>query len=498
MTPRVGRISGWLLLAVLAVWLPAAALAQTFNSGSTGAQGAFPPTGTDAPPAGTTQYWLHLEDGKLWYWPSNTSITLPGAPAGGFRDGVLNFTTFNVPNGVTMYVAKNATNTPVTILTTGNATIAGTIELSGANAAGYGRPGAGGPGGFDGGAGGDGLTTSNGGAGLGPGGGGGGTGSSCAGAGAGFGAIGTSGNYSGSCTNGSGGPTYGSSLLRPMVGGSGGGGGSGNIGGTQGGGGGGGGGAILIASSGTITLSGNPAIRANGGQGASGGAGGGGGSGGAIRLIAPTIAGTGNLLAQPGGGSYYGGQGGNGRIRLEATTLSFTGSTTPLTVTSLPQPVFPSTGQPTLTVTSIGGMSVPANPVGSVLAAPDVQLPVGTGNPIAVVLTASNVPIGTTVQLTAAPQSGNRTTASCALLDGSQASSSCTASISIVLTQTNILTASAVFPLVASAGEGPIYAEGEEVKWVRVASTLGGPSTVTYITATGKEVPATALASRAP
>ena len=106
--------------------------------------------------------------------------------------------------------------------------------------------------------------------------------------------------------------------------------------------------------------------------------------------------------------------------------------------------------------------------------------------------------MGTTVQLTAAPQSGNRTTASCALLDGSQASSSCTASISIVLTQTNILTASAVFPLVASAGDGPIYAEGEEVKWVRVASTLGGPSTVTYITATGKEVPATALASRAP
>jgi len=62
----------------------------------------------------------------------------------------------------------------------------------------------------------------------------------------------------------------------------------------------------------------------------------------------------------------------------------------------------------------------------------------------------------------------------------------------------NSIAASAVFPLVASAGEGPVYAEGEEVKWVRVASTLGAPSTVTYITVTGKEVPATALASRAP
>ncbi len=59
-----------------------------------------------------------------------------------------------------------------------------------------------------------------------------------------------------------------------------------------------------------------------------------------------------------------------------------------------------------------------------------------------------------------------------------------------------VLTASATFPLVASAGSGPIYAEGEEGKWVRVASALGGPSTVTYITASGKEVPATALASR--
>ena len=47
-------------------------------------------------------------------------------------------------------------------------------------------------------------------------------------------------------------------------------------------------------------------------------------------------------------------------------------------------------------------------------------------------------------------------------------------------------------------GDFANYAEGEEVKWVRVAGTLGGPSTVTYITATGKEVPATALAVRMP
>jgi hypothetical protein len=41
---------------------------------------------------------------------------------------------------------------------------------------------------------------------------------------------------------------------------------------------------------------------------------------------------------------------------------------------------------------------------------------------------------------------------------------------------------------VASAGEGPVYAEGEEVTHVRVAAVFGGPSSVTYITASGREI----------
>ena len=114
------------------------------------------------------------------------------------------------------------------------------------------------------------------------------------------------------CTtcNGTAGSSYGSALLRPIVGGSGGGGASGTVGIATGGGGGGGGGAILIASSGTITINGNPAIRANGGTGYDGGwatPAGGSGSGGAIRLIAPTIAGSGTLSAQPGSATAYGG-----------------------------------------------------------------------------------------------------------------------------------------------------------------------------------------------
>jgi hypothetical protein len=35
----------------------------------------------------------------------------------------------------------------------------------------------------------------------------------------------------------------------------------------------------------------------------------------------------------------------------------------------------------------------------------------------------------------------------------------------------------------------PLYAEGEKVERVRVASVLGGPSSVFLITESGKEVP---------
>jgi hypothetical protein len=116
------------------------------------------------------------------------------------------------------------------------------------------------------------------------------------------------------------------------------------------------------------------------------------------------------------------------------------------------------------------------------------MLPVGTANPVAVGVTAANVPLGTTVQVSATPQSGARTTATCTLLDGQPAASSCTAYIAIALAQTNVLTASATFPLLADAGGGPVYAGGEEVRWVRVAGVLGGASTVTYVTASGREV----------
>jgi hypothetical protein len=175
---------------------------------------------------------------------------------------------------------------------------------------------------------------------------------------------------------------------------------------------------------------------------------------------------------------------------VEAGTLTYNGSTFPASTTSLPQAVFPPSGNPSLVIASVGGLAAPATPVGSILAAPDILLPVGTTNPVPVTLTASNIPLGTTIQVTATPQSGTPTSAISTGLSGTLASSTATATLSLSLTQVSVLTATAIFPLVASAGSGPIYAEGEEVKWVRVASTLGGASRVVFITASGKEVPA--------
>lgn len=410
-------------------------------------------------------------------------------------NGVFNFTTITVASGITVTFTKNVANTPVILLAQGAVTINGTLDVSGSAGGPLGRPGMGGPGGFEGGKGADGVTTINGGFGLGPGAGSPGIGYA-AGGGGGYATSGMQGGVCVGCsvvgTPGGGGPTYGNAALRPILGGSGGGGGGTlMIGYPPGGGGGGGGGAILLASSTSIALgtAGTDAIRATGGTGSSGLGGGGGGAGGAIRLIAPTISGAGYLkVAGTYGAQYYGGQGGDGRLRIEATTLTYSGNNVPGATTGLPQPVFPGTGQPSLAITSVGGLPAPANPMGSILSAPDILLPVGTTNPVTVVLTAGNIPLGTSILVTATPQTGAKSSATSSGLTGTLQSSTATASLTLSLTQVSVLTATATFPLVASAGAGPIYAEGEEVTHMRVAAVFGGDTSITYLTRSGREV----------
>lgn len=395
-------ISLFVALCVLALGVsPSPAPAQTFNSGSTGANGAFPPV---AAPAGTTAITLDLRDGVVTFRPGETTATLPDTPqAGGFADGILHFTTFDVPTGVTLSFIRNPGSTPVVILAQGAVTISGTIDVSGeggsaTGTAGAGRGGRGGPGGFRGGNGEVSVASPGAGAGLGPGGGsaGGVTTTNRGGGGGGFGTGGAS-DASGST---SGGGTYGTTGLVPLVGGSGGGGGPANAGG--GGGGGGGAGAILIASSATITVNGS--ILAKGGAGAR--EGGAGGSGGAIRLVANTLAGGGTLSTAGGAGTsstsvHGGGAGGNGRVRLEAFFFSFNGPVTGVATNGGVRQVF-LPNPPAVRIASVGGQNVSTTPVGN-FGGVDVNLP-GPGT-VPVVIAASRVPLGTTVAVTAKPES---------------------------------------------------------------------------------------------
>lgn len=249
--------------------------AQTFSSGSNGSFGAINLTTAD--------------------------VTLDLPP-----DGIFHCTTINIGSSRTLRFRKNALNTPVVLLATGDVTIVGTIDVSGIRGSAS-APGLAGPGGFDGGA--PGSVGLPGGDGQGPGG----------------GKAGTlvaddtaAGNASYATTSTQGPPAkrgavYGNALVFPIVGGSGGGGAAGN----PGWGGGGGGGAILIASTTRINISGG-LIRSHGGQGHSSSIWNY-GSGGAVRLIAPSVSGNGNIDVRGDAGNTSSGM---GRIRIDTLDRS--------------------------------------------------------------------------------------------------------------------------------------------------------------------------------
>jgi hypothetical protein len=444
--------------------------AQTFNSGSTGADGAFSPT-------------------------VNTTLTLPAS-------GVLNFTTVNIPSGVTVKFSRNATNTPVTILATGNVTISGIIDVRGAagvlltSGTSLGTTGgAAGPGGFDGGNGANGTVSTTGGTGRGPGGGTGGTGQAGGAGGAGFVVAGNNGGAAPPNTAGTGGGPYGDPTLLPLIGGSGGGGGGATFGST-GGGGGGGGGAILIASSGTITLSGaSGQILANGGStGCCFGGAPGGGSGGAVRLVATTVSGSGGTINVAGGpqnstGSNVGGAGSPGRVRVEGftNTLAATVTGSGASVSSAPPTSVTLANSPIIQITGIGGVNAPANPTGS-LTSPDVVLPGTTTNPVTVSLGATNVPIGTTILVTVVGYIGPSSSAVSTPLSGTLASSTATVTVTLPTNEAAVISASAVFSVAALDGQGLYYADGEPVDRVRITTVSGGRRALTFITRSGREV----------
>lgn len=420
---------------VLALLLLPVTHAYAYNSGSTGADGAFNPV-------------------------VDTEVVLP-------PDGIFNYTTINIPAGVTITFKKNQVNTPVTWLTTGDVTIDGKVILSGTNSADIGAagdgaigddglPGLAGPGGFNGGVGG-GSNSQLGSAGFGPGRGlpaiGTGTYTTttfgCGGAGGGYSISGDNSNSrtgtdSRWCrqdvAGASGGDAYGNLDVLPLIGGSGGGGASGGFT-TSGSGGGGGGGAILIASSATLTVNGE--LRADGGNSggvnsSSGGGSGGAGAGGAIRIIATTVAGNGVVSASAGTAGTVvipgynwpiyskGGDGSDGRIRLEADNFLRTTGTTPSYSLAAPGDLFVP-GLPGVRITEVAAVTAPAIPTGDA----DIVLPITTSNPVTVNIASNGVPVGNTVKVTVIPATGNPISVISSALTGSQANATATATIDL-------------------------------------------------------------------
>ncbi len=239
-------------------------------------------------------------DGSLGDVVIDANTTLPLPP-----DGKLHYKSLTVNTGVRLNFTRNARNTPVFILSQGDVVVNGTIDVNG-GAGSINSGGLAGPGGFDGGRPGFGAEVPPG-DGYGPGGGKGGV-ADCnpnSAAGVGGGSYGTS--KGSRC-----GPTYGGSLLIPMVGGSGGGGRTGQ----PGIGGGGGGGAILIVANTRVVVAGLIESRGGGVDSCASPL----GSGGGIRLVAPKVEGAGRIDVRSAGA------GGHGRIRVDTidrTSLNF-------------------------------------------------------------------------------------------------------------------------------------------------------------------------------
>lgn len=456
-------------------------IALAFDSGSTGADGALTPN-------------------------VDTVLTLPD-------DGIFNFSEVVIPAGVTVRFEANALNTPVVLLVSGDATIDGVIDISGETAAPSvgagdgnigddGLPGAGGPGGFAGGRGGDAdpSTTNNGPrtaqSGLGPGG-----GIAvaddlndlnCFGSGGTFAGIG---EISTLCRTRIFPDAYGNADLLPLVGGSGGSGGHGSTSGV-GSGGGGGGGALLLAVSGTLTVNGQ--VHADGGNGGdlghvqdtNFGTVGGGGSGGGIRLVATTIDGNGAISArgaQAGAFSNFrptNADGGAGRIRLEAENLLFTETTAPPFSSSAPGELFIA-GMPALRITSVAGEPVPENPTGNA----DVLLPTDTPNPVELVLETTNVPIGNTLTVIVTPPRGAPVSTVSTALQGTEANATATANVDLTVGGSVLL---ATLSFAVDDLEQQIalsrFTDGEPVVFVEVAAGLGGRARTLLHTRSGRTI----------
>jgi hypothetical protein len=435
------------LCAALLFFLPDASRAQV-NSGSNGSDGALNPI-------------------------ANLVINMADHP-----DGIYHYTSVNIPAGVTVSFIPNAGNKPVVWLVQNTCVIEGNVDVSGTNGD---VGGIGGVGGYRGGNGGT-VTT----AGLGPGGG---QPVDCA-------SYGSAGHHHSPTES----PVYGSKYILPLLGGSGGGGG----GSFQGGG---GGGAFLVASP---SMSLNGSILANGGSGGINGwyNSSGGGSGGAVRIISSTFSGHGSISANGGSffwicgyGCYQSGSGGNGRIRIDCLDMQFSGGLSGTTSQGFQPIILPAAGQGIqLSIASIAGNAVPANPSG-VLVNPDVIIPAQQTNPIPIVVGCNNIPLNTEIYVFVHPANGPDVQAVGINNAGTLAASTATVSLNMPRGG-GIIYAKCVSGLAGlgadtlskelrtkSLAETGWTTDGERLAKVEVTAALGGQPQIAYISESGKRYP---------
>lgn len=416
-------LGAFLSMATLVFSASHAVAQQTFDSGSEGTNGTLNLTLADAQP-----------DGTIVFNPQAMGL-VPD------QNNAYHFTTINVESGVTVKMRSDILGiSPVIWLASGDVTIDGTLDLNGEGGHDSDEPfqaAIAGAGGFNGGIGVSVTRPAS--PGYGPGGGNVATSNNRGGGGAGHF------NPGGNGFSSLGGSSYGNNFLIPLLGGSGGAG-----GGTesslaqeidrQGSGGGAGGGAILIASSTQIQVNGS--ISCNGGNGgnnvfSSSFDYGGGGSGGSIRLMANTLIGSGGLYANRGDKGIAAGDGSFGRIRNEFFDNLFTGTIIPGPINATPALVFPLSG-PSVRVVRLSGLSVPPNTSVSI----DLPLnPTGSFTPADVVIDegesvtfeieASNIPLGTVVNLTLRNETEGEISFSSTPLGGTEANSTATATTSI-------------------------------------------------------------------
>jgi len=427
------------LLAVALVGLltPSIVYAQTFNSGSTGADGALD---TATMPCNSEAR------GRVCH------VQLP-------PDGVLNFTSVNVAGGDIVVFTRNLRNTPVYLLAQGPVTIEGTIDV---NSHFERTPG---PGGYHGGAW--------------P-----------------YQSMGLPGFGPGAGPQPSGYPNgiwVGPLSLVPLIGGSGGRGGQceafSNVGqeGT------GGGGAIAIASSTSVTITGRISAKSEGGF-FNPGCGGnwGFGSGGAIRIVGSSVTVSGTLTAESG---YQCGWGwcsspnpsSAGVIRIEAPlgALAFNGGSTPAAVLSTIYPTIVSPAPPTLSILSVGGYPVPSYS-GQRFDTVDLLLPTQLPDPIHVVAAASNIPIGTQVGISFG--TGNVGTVVPGTLSGTLESSTTTVQVSgLNRTALAYLFVSATFSVPQSAANAN-PSGADHVERARVTAAPGAAPAVTFLRSDGTAI----------